>query len=307
MRVIYSLQDAQLTEDSVVTIGAFDGIHRGHRTILDGVRQAALDQERASVVVTFFPHPGIVLGRADPFYLTSTEEKIVLLNAIGIDMLVIMPFTLEMSRTRAADYVSMLIDHLRMREMHVGRDFALGYKREGNIDFLTRLGRERGFVVRVIDPLVNGGTAISSSGIRRLLREGDVAQAAAWLGHPFRLSGTVVQGDGRGRTIGVPTANLEVWQEHAIPANGVYACWAWVGNLKFKAAANVGVRPTFTDQAARTVEAHVLDFDRDIYGVNVALDFVMRLRDERRFPDFETLVAQIRRDIVTTRKVLVDP
>jgi riboflavin kinase/FMN adenylyltransferase len=306
MRVVYSLEDAQLTEDSVVTIGAFDGIHRGHQAIVESVRRAALDQGRASVVVTFFPHPSVVLGRNEPFYLTSPEEKIALLNASGIDLLVIMPFTLETAQIRAADFVSMLIDDVRMRELHVGYDFAFGYKREGTVEFLKRISAERGFSLRQITPLTNGAETVGSTGIRQALREGNVERAAAWLGRPFRLSGVVVKGDGRGRKIGVPTANLDVWREHAVPANGVYASRAWVGNLRFKAAVNVGVRPTVTDQSIRTVEAHILDFDRDIYGMNVALDFVARLRGEQKFPSLDALVAQIRSDVEETRRRLVE-
>jgi len=272
--------------------------------VIDSVRRAAAGQSRASVVVTFFPHPSIVLGRAEPFYLTSTEEKIAVLADAGIDLLVVMPFTLETARTRAADYVSMLVEHLRMREVHVGYDFAFGYQREGTVDFLRRTGPERGFDVVVIDALTNGGETISSTGIRQALRAGDVALAAQWLGRPFRLSGTVVEGDKRGRAIGVPTANLDVWKDHAVPANGVYACWAWVGEARFGAAVNVGVRPTVADDPLPTVEAHLLDFGRDIYGTHVALDFVARLRDERRFPGLDALVAQIRTDVETTRALL---
>jgi riboflavin kinase/FMN adenylyltransferase len=256
--------------------------------------------------VTFFPHPSVVLGRNEPFYLTSPEEKIALLNASGLDLLVIMPFTLETSQIRASDFVSMLIDDLRMRELHVGYDFAFGYKREGTVEFLKRISAERGFSLRQIAPLTNGAETVGSTGIRQALREGNVERAAAWLGRPFRLSGVVVKGDGRGRKIGVPTANLDVWREHAVPANGVYASWAWVGNLRFKAAVNVGVRPTVTDQSIRTVEAHILDFDRDIYGMNVALDFVARLRGEQKFPGLDALVAQIRSDVEETRRRLVE-
>jgi len=304
MRVVHTLPDAQLDEDSVVTIGAFDGIHRGHQAILESVRQAALDQGRASVVVTFYPHPSVVLGRAEPFYLTSPEEKVVLLNALDLDLTVILPFDHATRQIRAGDFVSMLTEHLRMREIHVGYDFAFGYKREGNVEFLQRLSAKGGFSLRQIQPVTNGGEVIGSSRIRQALREGDVGQVTAWLGRPFRLSGTVIAGDGRGRRIGVPTANLDVWPEHALPANGVYACQAWVGNLRFKAAVNVGVRPTVTDKPLRTVEAHILDFDRDIYGANVALEFVTRLRGEQRFPSIEALVAQIKSDVEVTRRIL---
>src|SRR5512139_888174 len=306
MRLVHSFQEAQLTEDSVVTIGSFDGMHRGHQALIKQVRAAALDAQRASVVITFFPHPSVVLGRAQPYYLTAPEEKLVQLNQTGVDLLIELPFTLEMAQVRAADFVDQLLRHVRLRELWIGHDFALGYKREGDAEFLTKLGQARGFAVHPVDPLTNDGEIISSSNIRAALREGDVAHAAKLLGRPFRLSGRVVRGDGRGKTIGIPTANLDVWQDHAIPANGVYACRAWVGHLPQRAAVNIGTRPTVTDATRRTVEAHLLDFDKDLYGLNIALDFFERLRGEQKFANVQTLVAQIKSDVATTRSLLSD-
>ncbi len=193
-----------------------------------------------------------------------------------------------------------------MREMWIGHDFALGYKREGDAQYLTRLGQERGFTVHVLEPLTNAGEIISSSTIRAALRLGDVAHANKQLGRRFRLSGRVVKGDGRGKTIGIPTANLDVWSEHAVPANGVYAGWAWVGHIPYRAAINIGTRPTVTNQTVRTIEAHLLDFDKDIYGLDVALEFVQRLRGEQKFASVQELVAQIKNDVRTTRELLVD-
>ena len=305
MRLIRNLKDGQLTEESVVTIGSFDGLHRGHQKLIAAVRASALDSGRTSVVITFFPHPSVVLGRAQPFYLTSPEEKIAQLNKTGVDLVVELAFTPETAQTRAAVFVDELIQHLRMRDLWIGRDFALGHNREGNAEFLTRLGQERGFAVHLIDPVTNGNEVISSSSIRAALREGDIVRAADWLGRPFRLSGRVVPGDGRGRTIGVPTANLDIWAEHAVPADGVYACWAWVGNLRHKAAVNIGTRPTVTQATHRTVEAHLIDFDKNIYGLSIALDFVFRLRSEYKFPSVEALVKQIKADVANSRDVLI--
>ncbi|HET7376823.1 MAG TPA: bifunctional riboflavin kinase/FAD synthetase [Anaerolineae bacterium] len=304
MRLIRDLNDAQLTEDSVVTIGSFDGLHIGHRKLIDGVRESAFNANRTSVVVTFFPHPSIVLGRAEPFYLTSPEEKMVQINQTGVDLLVELPFTSETAKVSAADFVDQLIEHLHLRELWIGHDFALGHNREGNAEFLTRLGRERGYHVHMIEPLTNGGDVISSSNIRSALRAGDVIQATKWLGRPFRLSGRVIPGDGRGRTLGVPTANLEVWPAHAIPANGIYACWAWVGHIRYRAAVSIGLRPTVTDSGRRTIEAYLLDFDKDLYGQNLVLDFVERLRAEEKFSSLEELVAQMKADIARTRELL---
>jgi len=306
MRFVHRFEEVQLTEDSVVTIGSFDGVHRGHQALIHQVRRSALQSQRASVVITFFPHPSVVLGRAQPFYLTSPEEKLVQINQTGVDWLVELPFTSETAQVRATEFVEQLIQHLHLRELWIGHDFALGYKREGNAEFLSRLGQARGFAVHAVDPLTNSGEIISSSNIRMALREGDVSHAAHLLGRPFRVSGRVVPGDGRGKTIGIPTANLDVWSDHALPANGVYACRAWVGHIPHRAAVNVGVRPTVTDESRRTVEAHLLDFDKDLYGLNVALDFSERLRGEQKFANVQALVAQIKMDIERTRQSLTD-
>jgi len=304
MRLIHNLEDAQLTEESVVTIGSFDGVHRGHQSLIAGVRESALKANRAAVVMTFFPHPSVVLGRAQPFYLTSPEEKLVQINQAGADLLIEWPFTAETARMRAAEFVDQLVAQLHMRELWIGHDFALGYQREGNAEFLTRLGETRSFTVKTVEPITNGDEVISSSGIRVALKQGDVAHAARLLGRWFRLSGRVVPGDGRGRTIGIPTANLDVWPEHAVPANGVYACRAWIGHLPHAAAVNIGTRPTVTDQKQRTIEAHVLDFDKDLYGINVTLDFVELLRGEQKFNSVSELVAQINRDVARTRDLV---
>ncbi|HSD84894.1 MAG TPA: riboflavin biosynthesis protein RibF, partial [Anaerolineae bacterium] len=269
MRLVHSFAEAQLTEDSVVTIGSFDGMHRGHQALISQVRTAAVQAQRAAVVITFFPHPSVVLGRTQPFYLTAPEEKLVQINQTGADLLIELPFTRETAQVRAADFVEQLQRDVRMRELWIGHDFALGYQREGSAEFLRRLGQTRGFTVHVVEALTNDGEIISSSAIRAALREGAVAHAAKLLGRPFRLSGKVVRGDGRGKTIGVPTANLDVWQEHAVPTNGVYACRAWVGHIPQRAAVNIGTRPTVTDETRRTVEAHLLDFDKDLYGLNL--------------------------------------
>ena len=306
MRLAHQLAEVQLAEDSVVTIGSFDGVHRGHQALIKQVRAAALADRRASVVVTFFPHPSVVLGRAHPFYLTSPEEKLVQINRTGVDWLIELPFTAETAQLRAADFIDQLQQHARLRELWIGHDFALGYKREGNAEFLTQLGRARGFAVHAVDPLTNDGEIISSSNIRAALRAGEVAHAAHLLGRPFRVSGKVVPGDGRGRTIGIPTANLEVWPDHALPASGVYACRAWVGHIPHRAAVNVGTRPTVTADTHRTVEAHLLDYDHDLYGLNLALDFSERLRGEQRFASVQELITQIRSDVETTRALLSD-
>jgi riboflavin kinase / FMN adenylyltransferase len=205
---------------------------------------------------------------------------------------------LEVAATSARDFVKEIHTHLGFRHLWIGHDFALGRKREGDAPTLRRLGDEFGFEVEVVNQVKVQDLAVSSSQVRALIREGKVAQAELLLGRPYKVKGKVVPGDGRGRTIGIPTANLKVWEEKLLPASGVYVCQAWVDGEQYGAVTNIGVRPTFDQQEPIPhLEAHLLDFDEDLYGQEVALDFIRRLRDEQRFPNPQALVAQINKDI----------
>ncbi len=303
---VYSLADAHPNAPTVVAVGVFDGVHIGHQTLLHRLVARARERGCTPVVLTFHPHPDVVLGHTTGrFYLTSPERRAALLAELGFAWVVTHPFDERVRRMRAAAFVERLVRHLHMRELWIGADFALGYKREGNVDFLRAEGARRGFSVRVVDLLVadGNGVIVSSSGVRQALRAGDVERAARWLGRPYRLAGEVVRGDQRGRTIGFPTANLDVWREQLLPANGVYAGWAHLDGETFAAVTNVGSRPTF-DHGMVTVEVHLLDFERNIYGACLAFDVVARLRAERKFADVDALVAQIRRDVERARTVL---
>src|SRR5512137_1371197 len=219
MQVFHNLAIPISQSPTVLTIGAFDGVHLGHQQLIRSVVESARASNRRAALVTFFPSPSIVLGRATPFYLTSNEEKLAELERLGLDVVVIIEFTPETAQIRAAQFVNLLAENLRMREMWIGHDFALGYKREGNAAFLHAMGAERGYAVHVVEPLMLENKPVSSSRVREALRAGDVRQANACLGRPFQLNGTIVRGAQRGRRAGVPTANLAVWAEHAIPAN----------------------------------------------------------------------------------------
>ncbi len=290
---------------TVLTIGTFDGVHLGHQRLIRSVIESAHSSGRRAALVTFFPHPGVVLGRAEPFYLTSNEEKLAHLKALGLDLTVMVNFTIETSRIRAAQFVDLLVQTLKMRELWIGPDFALGYKREGNLPFLQALGAERGYSVHSIEPVLLDGSPISSSRIREALRAGDMQQANACLGRPFQVSGVVVRGAQRGRQLGVPTANLDVWPEHAIPRNGIYACRARLEGTPAlrNAVTNIGTRPTF-DNGARTVEAHLIDFDGDLYGQTLTLDLVEYQRPEEKYDSVQALVAQMQKDIRVARDIL---
>jgi riboflavin kinase/FMN adenylyltransferase len=303
MRVFYNLQSPISTSPTVLTIGAFDGVHLGHRRLIHSVIESARASERQAALVTFFPHPSVVLGRAAPFYLTSNEEKLAQVETLGLDLVVVVEFTPQTAQIRAAQFVGLLIENLQMREMWIGHDFALGYKREGDAAFLQAMGAERGYAVRTIEPVLLDGQPVSSSRIRAALQAGDTHQANACLGRPFQLNGTVVKGAQRGRKLGFPTANLAVWPDHAVPTDGIYACWAHVGSAKYMAAINIGTRPTF-DNGLRTIEAHLLDFDGDLYGQPMALDIVEYQRPELKYDSVDALIAQMKQDVRITREIL---
>jgi riboflavin kinase/FMN adenylyltransferase len=280
------------------TIGAFDGVHRGHQELVGGLARAAAAAGSASVVVTFHPHPAVVLRGIDtPYYLTSPDERARLFGELGIDWVITLPFTRELAQERAGDFVVRLHTALGLRELWVGYDFALGRGREGDIPFLTSLGAELGYVVRVTAPVAREGQAVSSSQVRALLAAGSVAAAADLLGRPYGFRGPVVHGDGRGRSIGIPTANIQPWEGQLLPRTGVYATWAWVDGSRRPAVTNIGFRPTFDNPIpAPRVEAMLLDFDQDLYGQIIGLEFVDYIRPEQRFESVDALLKQIAAD-----------
>lgn len=304
MNHIYDLDHAQIQQPSIVTIGVFDGVHRGHQYLIRKLVAAAQASNRQAVVLTFFPHPDMVVrGLKGRYYLTSPEQKAAELSKLGVYCVVTHPFDEQVRHMRAADFVDRLCKHLHMESLWVGSDFAMGYQREGNVAFLKSEGEHKGFTVQEIDLLLNDGEAISSTAIREALQAGEVYRAQDWLGRSYTITGTVVHGEKRGRKIGFPTANLETWSEQVIPANGVYATWVQIGDERFMAVTNVGVRPTFAGDDI-TVEAHLLDFNRDIYGQELSLSFETRLRPEKRFNGIDELVAQIKQDAENGRDYL---
>jgi riboflavin kinase/FMN adenylyltransferase len=307
LRHIRNLAEANLSRESVVTIGAFDGVHRGHQYLVGQLVEHACQTGRVPVVLTFFPLPKIVLSGPQPgLYLTLPDEKAALLGELGVELVVTHPFNEQVRHIHAADFVAALSDHLKMAALWVGEDFAMGYRREGDVAFLRRQAAVRGFTLRVVDLMDAGGERVSSSRVRAALADGDVAEAARLLGRPYRVAGEVVQGAGRGQTIGIPTANLSLDMRKAIPRVGVYAAHATPGGggQAYPAVVNVGVRPTFDGSNTLTVEAHLLDFDGDLYGQTLSLDFVARLRDEKKFEGVDALAAQIRADVERGRRIL---
>jgi riboflavin kinase/FMN adenylyltransferase len=300
----YNLVDVQIQRSSLLTIGVFDGVHRGHQHLIKQLVEQAHSTGRLAGVLTFFPHPDIVLrGLKGRYYLTTPEQRADLLVNMGVDFVVTHPFNDTIRQIRAADFVDQLVHHLKVDSLWVGADFAMGYQREGNVAFLKKQGAEKGFAVEVIDLMTNHDKAISSTAIREAVQRGDVEQARAWLGRGYEVVGEVVHGAKRGRQIGYPTANVAVWDEQVIPANGVYAGWAMLGSERFMAMTNVGVRPHF-DGKNITVEAYLLDFDRDIYGQQLGVSFDKYLRPEAKFNSLQELIDQIGRDVEEGRAQL---
>lgn len=306
MLLIDNWEQAHLEQDTVATIGAFDGVHLGHQFLIRNLVARAKETGRLAMVVTFHPHPVAVLRPDLPIrYLTTPGEKAVLMEQLSLDILAILPFDTQMARMSAAEFTGALVRHLRLRELWVGPDFALGRNREGDIATLRALGADLGFAVRAVEPFLLDGEVVSSTRIRALLAQGDVRGATRLLGRYPTVAGEVVPGARRGRALGYPTANLEVRQERAVPADGVYAVFAVLGTERYPGVANIGVRPSF-DNGARTVETFILDFDQDIYGCDLVVEFVERLRPEQRFPNIADLVRQIGQDVEVARRILDD-
>jgi len=299
-----SLEEVNL-ENSWLTVGVFDGVHRGHQDIIKKLTTGARADEAPAVVLTFDPHPASVLSGHDIKCLTLPDERADLLAGLGVDVIITERFTRELSTVTAYDFMARLKRQLGLRHLLIGYDFALGKGREGNASRLTEIGSELGYTVEVIPALSDESGVISSTEIRKLIEVGNVAEAARLLGHPYTLHGPVIHGDARGRTIDVPTANIAYSPNKMIPAKGIYACWAYLNDTKYQAAINIGTNPTFTpDKESPNVEAHLLDFRQEIYGEDVRLEFVARLRNELRFDSVETLLEQIWKDIENTKSIL---
>jgi riboflavin kinase/FMN adenylyltransferase len=291
---------------SVVTIGVFDGVHRGHQAIIGQAVRRAADLGVQSVVVTFDPHPAeVVRPGSHPPVLTSSRRKAELISGLGVDGLCVLPFTPEFSRLEPAEFVhDVLVEHLHAAEVVVGENFRFGHKAAGDVTALAAFGGRFGFSVSGAPMVATSGTTFSSTYVRACVAAGDVVAAAEALGRYHRVEGVVVRGDQRGRALGYPTANVELYPHAAVPADGVYAGrlirHTAEGCAELPAAVSVGTNPTFEGRERR-VEAFVLDFDGDLYGEHVGVEFVSRLRGMERFDTVEELVEQMADDVRLTR------
>ena len=291
---------------SVVTIGVFDGIHRGHQQIIGHAVKRASDLGVQSVVVTFDPHPAeVVRPGSHPAVLIEAPTKAELIEELGADALCVVPFTAEFSRLPAEAFVhDVLVERLHAAAVVVGENFRFGHRATGDLPMLRQLGRRFGFSVEQAALVGDDEAVFSSTYVRACVAAGDVVRAGRTLGRPHRLEGVVVRGDRRGRQLGYPTANLLTSHYAAVPADGVYAAWLRRGGERLPAAVSIGTNPTFAG-LNRRVEAYVLDFDGDLYGERVVLEFVDRLREMRTYQGIEPLIAQIRADVAQTRQLLL--
>lgn len=291
---------------TVLTVGKFDGVHIAHQHLLARLRRRAAEVDAQTAVMLLHPNPLLVLRpEVAPPALTTLDERIGLLRGQGIDIILVEPFTRELAQTSADDFIARILRHLRVVEMWEGPGFALGRNRQGTLPYLSHLGERLGFTVHAVAPFSLMGETVSTSLIRRLLAEGDVRRAAWLLGRWHALAGVVVDGAKRGRDLGYPTANLDIPADLSAPAHGIYAVRAALDGEDegLLGVASIGVRPTF-DNGPRSVEVYLLDFDRDIYGRTLRIEFVARLRDELKFDSVGALVEQMGRDVANGRAIL---
>jgi len=295
-------------KEAVLTIGNFDGVHRGHQEIFHRVVERARDMNGTAIVFTFEPHPlRVVRPGAGPPLITLYEQKVELVERYGIDVLICAEFTMDFARTSAREFIAgLLVERIGMKEIMVGYDWAFGRNREGDINFLLKMGQELGFQVCVLGPYAVGGTPVSSTRVRQVVVGGDVAEAARLLGRPYQVKGRVIRGRDRGgKLLGIPTANLKLVDE-LWPKPGVYAVTVEHGGRTLPGVANIGRNPTFGENEL-SVETHILDFSGDVYDQVIRLNFIARLRDEKRFEGPQALAAQIAADIEQSRQILSRP
>jgi len=304
MQVEEELAEFTPQREAVLTIGVFDGVHLGHQHLVEYLKRQALVRDYQSGVVTFAKHPLQLLSPQTPIhYLTSLEERIGLLQQLGVEFVVPLSFTVELAQLSARHFITLLQKHLKMRGLVVGPDFALGKGREGDVFFLHSLGKELGFTVDVVSPKILDDESVRSTAIRLALSQGNIQKVSKFLGRPFSLSGQVIHGDERGKHLGFPTANLAVNSDQALPADGVYVTRAYIGKNVYSSVTNIGRRPTF-GQGERTVEVYLLDFKGAVYGEELGIELLERLRDEKLFSDPEELKSQISKDVEQAREIL---
>ncbi len=299
MKIYQCIQDFEAVARPIVTIGTFDGVHLGHQAIFSKMKKEAEKTGGETVVITFSPHPRLVLYKdsVNLKFINTREKKIERLEKVGIDHLIIIPFTKEFARNSSEQFIAdYVVKYVHPAKVIIGYDHHFGKNREGSIRLLEGLKKQFGYEVEEVRPLYVNGAPVSSTRIRNLLHDGNVKEANRMLGYEYAITGKVVRGQRIGHKIGYPTANLEIPNEYKlITANGVYACRVLLENRILKGMGNIGVRPTI-DHGDLTIEVNIFDFDEDIYGENITIQFVDRLRDEKKFKGLEELKVQLAKD-----------
>ncbi len=293
---------------SWVTIGSFDGVHLGHQKILKNLSLGAGKKGCETIAISFFPHPSVVLREiTGPFYLTTREEKYALLKKFGARNIITFKFDKDFSRKNPREFVELLRTKTQFTRLLIGYDFRLGADRAGGHDALKKLGVEMGFKVDIIDAVLHENEPVSSSRIREAISGGDLDRANAMLGYPYFVFGRVIHGDGRGKHIGLPTANVLPWSKKLIPAPGVYAAFTEVDQIQHPSVVSVGYRPTFYGPGAlQTIETHIMGFSEELYEKQIGIHFIDRLRPEEKFDGVDALMAQIKYDMINAKEILSD-
>jgi len=292
------------TKDTALTIGVFDGVHLGHKYLISVLLEQAKQDDLVSGVITFRQHPEDLFSPKFKLpFLTDMKARTSFLKKEGVDFVVPLTFSRELAQLDARAFIGLLQKHLKMRHLVIGEDFALGRDRAGDIVVLEKLGKEKGFRVTVVPPLVINGEIVSSTAIRKAMAAGDMPRVRKLAGHYFSLHGKVVPGTGRGEGLGFPTANLNVSKGQALPPDGVYTSWAHINGKAYESLTNVGLCPTF-DSTERTIETYIIDYSGDLYGSDLYVDLVGKLRDEEKFGSIDELKTQIARDIKRGKKIL---
>lgn len=307
MRILKNLSELEnFTEPTALTVGTFDGVHLGHKLLLEKLSEKAKRKSLKTALATFYPHPQEILkSKRPPIGLLSTqEEKVFLLERAGLDILLVIPFNLDFAQTSAVDFCKkILIKGLNASEIIVGYDHAFGKNREGSLQTLKELSKEYSYGVELVKEFNLDSHKINSTTIRNLISEGDLENANRLLGYEFLLSGKIVKGDQRGRQLGFPTANLEVRKNKLLPPDGVYAVRVTIKDKLLNGILNIGLRPTFNAQQ-RSVEIFIFEFDEDIYGEDLRLSLVKKIRDEKKFSSVEDLKKQIQKDVVLAKEII---
>jgi len=298
------LEKAKTTEESLITIGVFDGVHMGHRSLISQLISQAKSKNLISGVVTFSNHPGTIINKNfEPNYLTSLQDRLKLIEETGVDFVVPVTFTEEVANLKAEEFTKILQNKLKMKGLMVGPDFQMGKGREANVKKLETIGENQGFKLTKINVKGIKNLTVRSTSVREALKQGKIEEATEILGRRHSLKGTIVLGEKRGRDLGFPTANFDVPADICVPSNGIYATFIYLDKQKYLSATSVGTNPTFNGQQ-RTIETYIMDFARNIYGSQPKLEFVSKLRDEVLFDSIPSLIEQMNRDVEKARDIL---